>query len=439
MVDRPHVAGTDELAVDAPVALEDRLADDGEDVGHGRIVPEAGCGARGCVSMARGTWHNRAMRAAVLGLVVVGGGCGFSASTGNAPGDGTRLDASDDGGGCASYSLLFDSCTQPPGGTTEMTLAGTNSYNTTTHVLTTPTGTQMPMHLVIEGGAGPVDIVFVSSFTLAEGATFRALGERAFMIAASGLVQIDGTLESIGPGAGSRTDAVCLTSTGSKGINNTGGGGGGGGGGFQGKGGDGSKGDDDGNQVSGGVGGVMIARPAGPTGGCDGGAGGAANGGSGSGGDGGGAVVISSGTSIEISATGKLNVGGGGGRPGGGSGRGAGGGGSGGMILLESASVKVRGVLAANGGGGGEGNTTGNPGSPGLASADPAPGGIDGDGNGGDGAFGSAGAAVAGITSNDAQNGGGGGGGGGAGYIAIRCPLPVTTSSTISPPYMPWP
>ncbi|MDQ3299598.1 MAG: hypothetical protein M3619_23715 [Myxococcota bacterium] len=380
------------------------------------------------------------MRAAVLGLVVFSGGCSFSASTGNTPGDGTALDSNGDGPpGCTSYSVLFDSCTQTPAGTTELTLAGMNSYNTSNHVLTTPGGALMPAHLVIDGGAGPVDVVFLSSFTLAEGATLRALGERGFMIAASGPVQIDGTLESIGPGAGSRTDAVCLTSTGSKGVNNTGGGGGGGGGGFQGAGGGGSKGDDDGNQVLGGPGGVMLARPAGPTGGCDGGAGGAANGGSGAGGDGGGAVVISSGTSIAISATGKLNVGGSGGRGGGGNGRGGGGGGSGGMILLESANVMVRGVLAANGGGGGEGNTTGNPGLSGLASADPAPGGIDGDGNGGDGAPGSAGAVLIGTTSSDAQNGGGGGGGGGAGYIAIRCPLPMITSSTISPPYMPWP
>jgi hypothetical protein len=34
-VGRPHVAGADELIIDASVSFEDGLADDGEDVGHG--------------------------------------------------------------------------------------------------------------------------------------------------------------------------------------------------------------------------------------------------------------------------------------------------------------------------------------------------------------------------------------------------------------------
>ena len=379
------------------------------------------------------------MRAALLGVALAG--CGFSttpATVDGAPDDGTGSEAPPGDTTCASYASLVDTCADTPAGTTALILpAGMHTYSTSNGELTIGGVTSTPPHLVIAGAAGPIDVLFVSSIELAAGAQLRVFGSRALLIAASGTVQIDGGIDSIGPGAGSRADATCGGSVGSPGTDSNDGGGGGGGGAFQGGGGGGSEGNLDGPARAGGPGGVAIARPTGPTGGCDGGRGGRAMSTSGEGGDGGGAIVIASGASITVGVTGVINVGGSGGRGGGVNGGGGGGGGSGGMILVEAPLVSIGGVLAANGGGGGEGNF-GMAGQAGLAAAIAARGGAAQDSGGGDGAAGGAGATLGGVTATERRNGGGGGGGGGVGYIGIRS-ASATTTGTISPAFAPWP
>jgi hypothetical protein len=340
---------------------------------------------------------------------------------------------------CTTFSTQVNTCIVPPNANMALALTGTNTYNTENHTLTN-NGTIIPVATAtVLTSTGTIDVIYVSSFSLAAGATLRAIGPLPFAIVASGTVEIEGTISLVGPAAGSRTDAICLASTGAKGQNSNLGAGGGGGGAFQGDGGDGSNGNGDGTQTQGGDGGTKIAaRPTGIMGGCDGGDGGEAQGDGAAAGDGGGAILIAAGVSITISGTGVINVGGGGGQEGNANGRGGSGGGSGGMILLESAQVAVAGVLAANGGGGGEGNADGRDGEDGQPSATPADGGTGGDPTGGNGADGAAGADLDGDTTNDVQNGGGGGGGGGAGFIAINCPAPAI-SGVVSPMFAAWP
>jgi hypothetical protein len=369
-------------------------------------------------------------------------GCSFQ--HGNPPsgtGDGS-IDAVDGEVRC-SYSSLFDTCTTMMG-TTGLTLTpGDWTYNTDTHVLTFE-GNEMPTppSMVIDAAAGPIDILFVSSFTLQAGATLRPTSpnlHRAFGVASTGPIEIIGIINGADAGAGARVDADCGASTGKPGDDLATGGGGGGGGAFAGKGGDGSKGNADGTNSNGGAGGTAIAaRPMSPIGGCDGGPGGDGSGSGGEGGDGGGAVYLASATSISIS--GVIDVGGGFGARGGNNADAGGGGGAGGMILIESKLVLVSGVMVANGGGGGEGNTNGVDGESGRRDALRAKGGSLGDANGGDGADGGARGNLDGASTTDLQNGGGGGGGGGAGFVAIACSAPMVAGSAItSPQFAAWP
>jgi len=377
------------------------------------------------------------MRLVILSVLVVG--CRFSAPAADidappgvdpdAPVDMRLPDAPDV---CVTFSNQLDTCTvAPPGGIGgPLELAGTNSYDTDTGSLQTPSGTSILPHLIVTGPAGMIALIFVSSFSLAEGGRLRVDGALPVGIVVTGTVLIGGTIDLASAGAGARNNTACATSIGTTGSPNNGGAGGGGGGGFQGAGGTGGTGDADGTDTLGGPGGAAVARPGGPLGGCRGAAGGAAGGsGGGSGGVGGGAILIAAATSITVSPTGAINVGGGRGRKGGANGRGGGGGGSGGMILLESGVVTIEGVLAANGGSGGEGND-GTEGNPGLASVTPATGGAGGDGAGGDGGDGSAALLLVGESPTDLQNGGGGGGGGAAGFVAIRCPTPAITGTS---------
>lgn len=346
---------------------------------------------------------------------------------------------------CVSYSSLFDTCAAPASNEALTLTPGMWTYNTDTHVLSNGVIALEPTSKVIDATAGPIDVIFVASFTLPDGATLRAIGpiaRRPFGIAASGPVQIDGVLDVSSDGAGARSDAACGALFGTAGESNNGGAGGGGGGAFQGAGGGGSDGNADaGLQSQGGAGGTPIGtRPASPIGGCDGGrGGGTATTLGGDGGNGGGAVYVASGTSISVGASGVIDANGRGGFAGGNNGDAGGGGGSGGMILVESTVVTIAGIVVANGGGGGEGNTNGNPGETGRRTGDRASGGRDGDDNGGDGGDGGARTNLDGVTTDDLRNGGGGGGGGGAGFIAIGCPAPATNGATISPAFAPWP
>ncbi len=389
------------------------------------------------------------MRPFVLASLLVAG-CSFEHGALEQGGDDARPidapdgDAPDGDPSCTSYSTIFDTCAQMTGSDDVTLTPGTWTYSTDTHVLTGPIGIAVSS-AVIDAAAGPIDVVFVASFTVQAGATLRVVGpvnDRAFGIAATGAVEIDGIVDLSANGAGARDDIKCGGLVGKKGDNGNGGGGGGGGGAFQGAGGSGSQGDADGPQPNnGGAGGMAIPmRPGSPIGGCDGGPGGDAaitNGGEG--GDGGGAIYIASATSITVDNQGVIDAGGEGGSEGGSNGDAGGGGGSGGMVLLESKGVMITGTLAANGGGGGEGNTNGVPGQNGQRGKQRALGGKDGDDNGGDGGDGGADSNLDGVATTDLRNGGGGGGGGGAGFIAIGCPDPSTNAGTISPPFAAWP
>ena len=353
----------------------------------------------------------------------------------DAPDDASRVTV--ESGSCVTFSTQLDTCIVSFGGA--ITIDGISTYNTTTGVLTTPTGSVMPPHLVVNGPAGPIDVLLVTAFSLPAGTNLRATGSRPFGVVASGAITIEGTIDITTLGAGTLSETACGTRHGRTGSGDTGGGAGGGGGGFQGAGAKGGNGDADGGQSTGGGPGTSTERPLGPIGGCSGGFGGAGVNLGGDGGAGGGAILLASGTKITVS--GAINAGGEKGRGGMVGAGGGGGGGSGGMIVLEAAIVTVSGTLAANGGGGGEGGdatTAGNDGETGLASSTAAAGGADATTTGANGASGSSGAQLFGNTPIQILANGGGGGGGGAGYIAIGSPTLSVTGVT-SPPVQAWP
>jgi len=161
--------------------------------------------------------------------------------------------------------------------------------------------------------------------------------------------------------------------------------------------------------------------------------GGSGGGGSGMGGGrGGGAIMIVSGGTISIGATGALSL------PGGRAAWGAGGG-SGGAVLLAARSVRVAGVVAANGGGGGAFSTQDSSLSePGQPSDRPALGGTADNGNAG--GSGAAGTMIDGARGTYQMGAGGlgdagGGGGGGAGWIRIDTLTGTAEiTGTLSPP-----
>jgi len=333
---------------------------------------------------------------------------------------------------CTTYASLLDTCALPPT-TDALTLSGNNTYNTDTNTLTTPSGTSMPLHVVITTPT-TMDVLVVGSFSLAAGAKLGVVGSLPFGVAASGSIEIGGLVDLTG-GAGARTRAACGAQAGSNGTGDSNGGPGGGGGAFGSSGAPGGTGDNAGTPTSGAAGGSAIVRPSSLLGGCPGGFGGDSDVSGGPGGLGGGAIYLLSATSIAIGATGAITVGGIGGASSSGTGIGAGGGGggSGGMIILESPSVVVLGVLAANGGGG-AGGGGGGAGQPGHPSAVAALGGA-GTSGGSDGGIGSSTMSSGGGGSSSASAGGGGGG---AGFVAIASPAPTTTG-TISPHFAAWP
>lgn len=211
------------------------------------------------------------------------------------------------------------------------------------------------------------------------------------------------------------------------------GGGGGAGGSFLGRGGAGGS----GTSAPGGLAGPAAAPEAMLRGGCPGQGGQGVTNNTGRGGHGGGAVLLISGTRIDVSGVIKATgEGGGGAAPT----AGGGGGGGGGMIAFDAPIVTCDEALLANGGGGGEG---GGPLVGGSAGWDPqypdaATGGYGGSPDGGNGGSGSppSVAAPGGVGAAGTPNrGGGGGGGGGAGRIIKIAPGDLGTK--LSPPVGP--
>jgi hypothetical protein len=192
-------------------------------------------------------------------------------------------------------------------------------------------------------------------------------------------------------------------------------------------------------------------------GGCGGGAGGGPDqfgvvGAGGAGGGGGGALQITAGEKLTITAKGGVDAAGAGGR-GGQSGAAGGGGGSGGAVLLEAPVLQIDGTVAANGGGGGAGSgygtlaNTGAPGDPGQLSGTQAAGGqaqslvgipLLGTDGGKGGA--SVGVASTGVDSDDLCNGGGGGGG--VGRVRLNSNSQpggkISPSASVGPLLPPW-
>jgi len=335
---------------------------------------------------------------------------------------------------CVNWTARhFTPCALPsPLGGLDLTMPGVYVYDTTTAVLTDPTGAPtMPASLVVLSGR----VVSVDALTVRAGSTLRVVGVRPLIVASWSTIQVDGVIDAssnvVQLGAGANPSA-CSTHAAQKGQDDTSGAPGGGGGGNGGAGGRGGAGD-----FPGGLGGTAIAPPL-LAGGCAGAAGGRGDVAATVGGAGGGAVQLTAHDSISI--TGTVHAGGAGGE-GGGNDAGGGGGGSGGMIGLEAPMVTTAAtaILAANGGSGGGGADGSNPGDNGreaTASATAVLGGRGGGGgNGGDGGNGSGGAARNGTVGGDGGVDAGGGGGGGAGFVVIASPAP-TISGMVSPAYV---
>lgn len=345
--------------------------------------------------------------------------------------------------GCTTFSTQFDTCLLPPGA--PLALAGVEfAYNTDSGKLDELNAngniinTSLPTHAVVQGGAGLIDVLVVSSFSLGVNTELTVTGSRPFALAASESVTIAGRIDASGGAAGARSAGTCGAAGGKTGTAAATGGAGGGGGAL------GSAGAGGGSGVAAGAGASSsVALPAGPIGGCGGGRGGTgsmANSG-GYGGAAGGAVYLVSKVSITVAPGGIVEAsgnGGGGGEGVAGAGyqAGGGGGGSGGMLWFEALQLEIHGLVVANGGSGGEGSGTtaaGMSGQRGKQSATPAGGGAGGDAAGADGGAGAAASIPAMSGGNVAASpAGGGGGGGGVGFIVLRGSRNLS-SSVISP------
>jgi len=310
--------------------------------------------------------------------------------------------------------------------------AGTWTLNSDTGSVSNTT-IEVP-HIVQNG----VQIISVQDFTIASGATLRAVGTLPLAIMVWGKAQIDGTIDMSSTwavaGAGANPSECPSGSNGPRdGGAEYGGDGGGGGGGFQGRGGDGGDGNDGDGDGDGGNGGDAWGRPTILRGGCKGAD--APEGSARFGGNGGGAIALLVRERLTIGGGIHAGGGGGGGAVGGGY-RGGGGGGSGGMIKLMAHELIVTATarVAANGGQGGGGNGRYN-------AEDGENGRLDGtaatstnsDEDGSPGGAGGYGSEEDGGDALKAWDGGGGGGGG-AGYILLHFDSrEVNDSATVSP------
>ncbi|MFT3697421.1 MAG: hypothetical protein QM831_30035 [Kofleriaceae bacterium] len=275
---------------------------------------------------------------------------------------------------------------------------------------------------------GSLCVVYGSDIAVA--AKVRATGDRPFVLAATGAIDVTGTIdvssniiEGIGAAGNDKSCAGDETST----PNYFGGAGGS----FHGKGGDGGS-SNGSATISGQVAQAAVTTPSTLRGGCP----GRTVQENRSQAVGGGAVALVAGGSITIGATGFVLANGGGGIFNSGLTSDVTGGASGGMIELEAPDIAIHGVVAANGGGGqagygGNGFPPG--GADGSASSSPAPGGSGGGGLAG--GSGAAGITIDGAPGKNATaaNTGGSAGGGGAGFILIDTPPTDTSGSVISP------
>src|SRR5512138_3055829 len=113
-------------------------------------------------------------------LCALTAGCGFEHGmvTGDAPmpGDGPHDGPGKDMAGCTSFSTLFDTCAAPaPMGGLTLT-AGSWTYDTDLHVLRLGSSPVPVTTMVVDAAAGPIDVLFVTTFTVQQGATLRATG-----------------------------------------------------------------------------------------------------------------------------------------------------------------------------------------------------------------------------------------------------------------------
>jgi hypothetical protein len=263
--------------------------------------------------------------------------------------------------------------------------------------------------IVQQQDSSEVGVFAGKNILIAPSVTVIVEGQRPLVLLAPGNVQINGTIKAIADSIQAYTaNAGGFSAPDGEQVKGQGPGGGSGtsteagGGGFCGKGGK-------GGGTTGAAGGVaygndeLVPLIGGSSGG---------NGAIGGfGGAGGGAVQVTAGGKLTLSATGVIHVGGGGG------GWNGGGGGSGGAILLEGSEISIAGTLAANGGGGGEGDATaGDNGLNASPDAIPAPSGSGSETTDDDGGVGSAAEALDGSPGGSLS----GGGGGGAGRIRLN-------------------
>jgi hypothetical protein len=308
---------------------------------------------------------------------------------------------------------------------------------------------------VTQGGGGEtLCLVYATSITVSAGATLTVTGNQPLVLAASGTLQVDGTIDagSTSNRRGPDSEFGGCPNFPAAAESDLGGGGGGAGASFLADGGNGGTGDSDmssggGNgNAAGGTRPAPVGTPSILRGGCDGqdggdegGGGGSGNGGTG--GSGGGAVWLVATGSVQVPGAVRATGAGG---AGGETQAGGGGGGSGGMIKISAPTIVVPGQLSANGGGGGGGggriggnDINGSPGNDGLLGTLPAAGGAGatqgGTEYGGRGGTGGAQAASTGQTGGTSVVGAGGGGGSG-GYVVIHGNASIT--GVVSPPHV---
>jgi hypothetical protein len=321
---------------------------------------------------------------------------------------------------------------------------------------TLDTGTDARCVDAAQPGGGPhACLIFATSITVPGGTTLTVIGNRPLALAATGTVQVDGTIDAGSTAAGRRGPAADDGGCGGFAANpdnDTGGAAGGAGGSFAAAGGAGGEGDND-NSLGGdgtaspGQPNAAVGMPGNVRGGCRGQDGGDEGGGGGSGrggahGSSGGAVWLLAEVAVNVTgAVGVTGAGGGGGE----TQSGGAGAGSGGMIRIAAPVIAISGTLAANGGGGGGGggrlngnNVSGGPGGDGPIGA---AGGTGGQGAtccppgtgtevGGHGGVGGFAATAAGPGIGTIV--GGGGGAGSVGFIILVGPG-TSVTGTASP------
>jgi hypothetical protein len=341
--------------------------------------------------------------------------------------------------------------------TTNLNCQATTTIDTSGSVTITNWCGTAPTPIIQTQSGGPDVVVLpMQALTIASTTTLRVIGSRPLILAVRGDVVVNGAIDAraVGatPGAGGN---ACTSGNGGNGASDSRsdeGAGGGGGAGFGAAGGGGGRGDrGNGTTAGGSAGATEGSASLSPLhGGCKGGNGGNGSGTGGAGGAGGGAIQISAGGTITLSATAVITASGGAGAASGSKRDGGGGGGSGGAVFLEGHVVTVNSAawVTTNAGSGAsghpnsnQGTTAGTNGSSNTSARAPGGAGSDGGGDGGDG-----GASAGGATGGgDGQCTGflcpllgttgaaGGGGGGGVGRIRMHGTQSCSLSGHFSP------